>query len=111
MKYQSGSLKATMLTSGFLSILFSAVSVLAHSPLCDCFLNDDESITCEGGFSDGSSAEGIDIRVVDDSGRVLLAGKMDAKSQYTFTAPQEEYHVVFDAGENHSVTIYQEDIE
>ncbi len=90
---------------------FSDLFVYAHSPLCDCFDNGDGSITCEGGFSDGGSADGVDIRVLDLQDKVLFAGKMDSSSSYTFSVPADEYYVVFDAGKGHLVTIYSSDIE
>ena len=49
-----------------LTMLF-ATAALAHSPLCSCFDNGDGTITCEGGFSDGSSASGVKMQVVDGS--------------------------------------------
>ena len=42
-------------------LLISALAArfaLAHSAVCSCFDNGDDTITCEGGFSDGSSAAG-----------------------------------------------------
>ena len=54
----------------------------AHSPVCNCYDNGDGTITCEGGFSDGSSAEGVPIRVVDARERVLVNGKMDAAGTF-----------------------------
>lgn len=91
--------------------MFSLPVAMAHSPICDCYDNGDGTVTCEGGFSDGSSATGVAIRVVNTQGRVLLVGKMDDKSSYSYNKPAEEYHVIFDAGDNHTVTIYSEDIE
>jgi hypothetical protein len=82
----------------------------AHSAVCSCFDNGDDTITCEGGFSDGSSAAGVAIRVLDDRERVLLEGKMDDAGAYSFKKPEVDYHVVFDAGQSHVVTIYGGDI-
>lgn len=91
--------------------IFILPVAMAHSPICDCYDNGDETVTCEGGFSDGSSATGVAIRIVNTQGKVLLAGKMDDKSNYSYKKPEQEYHVIFDAGDNHTVTIYSEDIE
>jgi hypothetical protein len=77
----------------------------------NCYDNGDETVTCEGGFSDGGSAEGVPIRILDLRERVLIDAKMDAQGTFSFEKPQEEFHVVFDAGEGHEVTIYPEDIE
>ena len=77
----------------------------AHTPLCSCYDNGDGTITCEGGFSDGSSASGVRMRVENGSKNVLIEGKMNEDSEYTFDKPQENYHVVFDAGEGHVIEI------
>ena len=92
-------------------LLFLARPGIAHSPICNCYDNGDDTITCEGGFSDGASAAGVSIRIVDDRDRVLLDGVMDDDSTYTFDRPSEEFHVIFDAGQSHLVTIYSDDIE
>lgn len=83
----------------------------AHSPICNCYDNGDGTVTCEGGFSDGASAAGVAIRVVDAQERVLIDGKMDDSGTFSFTKPEQEFHIVFDAGQSHVVTIFGEDIE
>ena len=83
----------------------------AHTPICNCYDNGDDTITCEGGFSDGGSAEGVPIRILDLRERVLIDAKMATDSTYSFTKPDEEFHIIFDAGDSHIVTIYEEDIE
>jgi len=95
--------------------------VLAHTPLCSCYDNGDGTITCEGGFSDGSSAAGVAMKVVDkkdevisvkdkDGKTVSLEGKMDEDSEFTFIKPKVPYTVIFDAGPGHKVIIKGEDI-
>jgi hypothetical protein len=86
-------------------------TVAAHSPICFCFLDEDDTIACEGGFSDGASAEGVAIRVLDDRDRVLIEGAMDENSEYRFARPNGDFHVVFDAGDEHTVTIFEDEIE
>lgn len=93
------------------ALLALAGSAMAHSPICACYDNGDGTVTCEGGFSDGASAEGVGMRIVDESDRVLEAGEMDAQSTYTFDMPDGEFHVIFDAGMSHIVTIFSGDIE
>ena len=80
-------------------------AALAHTALCSCFDNADGTITCEGGFSDGSSASGVGLIVKDGSGKVLEQGAMDKTSKYTFKKPEGAYAVVFDAGEGHKIAI------
>jgi hypothetical protein len=88
-----------------------AATALAHHAICDCFLNDDNTITCEGGFSDGASATGIPLRVLDSDGKVLIEGVMSEKSEFTFAKPAVDFRVEFDAGEGHVVKIDGRDIE
>ena len=97
---------------GLLAIggLFLPGQALAHTPLCSCYDNGDGTITCEGGFSDGSSAAGVEMRVVDSDGKVLLKGKMDEDSEFTCEKPDGPYKVLFDAGPGHLVEVDGEDI-
>lgn len=90
--------------------LFLVGQALAHTPLCSCYDNGDGTITCEGGFSDGSSAAGVEMRVEDKKGKVLIKGKMDEDSEFTFDKPPGTYKVVFNAGEGHVVEVDGKDI-
>lgn len=82
----------------------------AHTPLCSCYDNGDGTITCEGGFSDGSSASGVKMRVEDGAGKVLVEGQMSASSEFVFDKPAGDYKVVFDGGEGHKIEIKGKDI-
>ncbi len=84
--------------------------VLAHTPLCSCYEGGDGTVICEGGFSDGSSAAGVEVRVVDEDGTVLIKGKMDEFSEFMFDKPDGPYKVIFDAGPGHEVEIKSKDI-
>ena len=100
----------------FLITILAAVCVLttslgfAHTPLCSCYDNGDGSITCEGGFSDGSSAAGVQLRVLEKGGKVLLKGKMDEDSEFTFKRPSGPFKVQFDAGPGHLVEVEGKEI-
>ncbi|WDP92742.1 MAG: hypothetical protein HUN04_24675 [Desulfobacter sp.] len=99
-------MKIKLLITAFLALgILSAPVCQAHTPLCSCYDNGDGSITCEGGFSDGSSASGVEMRVEDKDGKVLVKGKMSQDSEYTFDKPAAAYKVVFDAGEGHKVVV------
>jgi hypothetical protein len=87
-----------------------ALPAAAHNAICDCFLNDDDTITCEGGFSDGASATGIPLRVLDSDGKVLIEGAMSEKSEFSFAKPTVDFRVEFDAGEGHVIGIDGRDI-
>jgi len=92
------------------SMLFAATFAHAHTPLFDCFDNGDETITCEGGFSDGASAQGVVIRLLDAQGKVLQQGELDAAGSITMAKPKGEYSVTFTAGADHSITVLGDDI-
>ena len=77
----------------------------AHTPLCSCSDEGDGTILCEGGFSDGSSAAGVEMRVLDSAGKVIVKGKMDEDSEFTFNKPKGPYKVQFDAGPGHLVEV------
>jgi len=81
----------------------------AHTPLCSCYDNG-ESILCEGGFSDGSSASGTGMKVLDASGKVITEGKMNNLSEFEFAKPEGEFKVIFEGGEGHSIEINSSDI-
>ena len=92
--------KKMLLLAAAMSFLFVAAQAWAHTPLCSCYDNGDGTITCEGGFSDGSSAAGVAMKVMDASGKVVLQGKMDKSSTYSFKKPAGNYSVMFDAADN-----------
>lgn len=87
-----------------------AGQVFAHTPLCSCYDNGDGTVFCEGGFSDGSSASGVKIRVLDASGNAVIEGAMSENSEFEFDKPDGDYKVVFDAGPGHEITIEGKDI-
>jgi hypothetical protein len=96
---------------GPLALAAWAVAAYGHNAICDCFDNGDDTITCEGGFSDGAKAVGVALRVVDQAGKVLIDGKMSEQSDFTFAKPKVDYRVEFDAGQGHVVAIDGRDIE
>jgi hypothetical protein len=87
-----------------LSLFLTSLSY-AHTPLCSCSDEGGGTILCEGGFSDGSSAAGVKMTVVDASGKTLIEGKMNEDSEFTFKKPNVPYTVIFDAGPGHVVKI------
>ena len=65
---------------------------------------------CEGGFSDGDSAAGMRIQVVDTNGRIILVGYMDENSVFSFKKPEGKYTVIFDAGVGHITKVPNSEI-
>lgn len=90
--------------------LLAPASALAHGALCSCLDNGDNTVTCEGGFSDGSSAAGVRVFVRDSDDATVARGKMNDSSEFTFDKPNGAYTVIFDAGPGHQVEIDSRDI-
>lgn len=87
------------------AFLLCAAPAFAHTPLCDCWNESDGTVTCEGGFSDGSSAAGVAMSVVDASGKVIESGKLNELSEFSFKRPEGDFTVRFEGGEGHSLEI------
>lgn len=90
--------------------LIAAVPAFAHTPLCSCWDEGDGTVTCEGGFSDGSSAQGVIMYVKDKKGKTLQKGQMNEFSEFSFKKPLNPYSILFDAGEGHQIEVNGEDI-
>jgi hypothetical protein len=48
--------------------------------------------------------------VVKKNGKVVISGKMNEYSEFTFDKPKGSYTVIFDAGEGHKVKVKGKDI-
>jgi hypothetical protein len=103
-------MKKMMIVLTLAAMVAFAGQAFAHSPLMSCFDNGDGTITCEGGFSDGSSASGVKMHIQDGEGKSLKETKMNEDSECTFGKPASGYVVIFDAGEGHTVELNGADI-
>ncbi|WP_422775698.1 hypothetical protein ACOXXE_14205 [Pseudomonas mediterranea] len=85
-------------------------AAFAHAPVFDCYIDSDDWVTCEAGFTDGSSAAGRKIDVRDMSDKVLLEGAVGQDNTYRFQPPNGNYSVLFLGGDGHDVAIQSSDI-
>lgn len=100
-------MKKSLFALGLLGLLGG--SAFAHTALMSCFDNGDGTVTCEGGFSDGSSAAGVSFYLL-QGGKKLNETKFNDLSEVTFKKPNGEYTAVLDGGEGHIVKIKGSDI-
>lgn len=92
-----------------IAVVLTASMAFAHTALMACFAEGEGKVTCEGGFSDGSSAAGSKFRV-EQNGKTVFEGKFDQNSEITFAKPAGEYQAVLDAGDGHKVIVKSKDI-
>lgn len=92
-----------ILISSLLLAGFSA-SLSAHTAIMNCFGNGDGTVTCEGAFSDGSSASGTSFYTL-QNGKKANEMKFNEHGEVVFKKPSGEYEAVFYAGEGHEVKI------
>ena len=91
------------------SVLFCQFA-LAHAPVFDCYIERDDRVKCEAGYTDGSSAVGRKVQVRDTRDKVVLEGSIGQDNTFTFQAPAENYSVVFLGGDAHDATLQSSDI-
>lgn len=109
-KIMNNAIKCSLKLLAFAGVILCSSFSQAHAPLFDCFNEDDNTVVCEAGFSDGASAEGIEIRLLNAQGRVLEQKELGKDGSVTFKRPDEEFSVVFSAGEGHVITVIGDDI-
>lgn len=95
------------------AIFFITAALWAHTPLLYVDDNKDGTISIECGFSNGASASGLSVLLVEDKPydgpgkkwegrRILFVGTLDAVGCLEIVKPKaEKYLVVFDGGPGH----------
>jgi len=79
-------------------------TALAHSPFCLCE-KDDGKIVCKGGFSDGSSAAGVQVDLISGKEEILKSQRFDELSSACFAIPEGDFYILMDAGLGHTVEV------
>lgn len=89
--------------------VFGAAAAYAHAPVFTCS-KAGARIHCEAGYSDGASAANRTVTVLDENHKVLFEGSIKADGTYDFDPPAGAFHVFFDGGKYHEITLYSSDI-
>ncbi len=98
-------MKTRFLALALALVLAMPVMSFAHSPIFDCFDNGDGTVSCQGGFSDGSSAAGVKVHVKDASGKVVETKNLDKNGELSMKKPEGKYSLELDAGEGHAINV------
>lgn len=81
----------------------------SHTALLSCYDEGNGYILCEGGFSDGASAEGVEFRL-EQNGKEMMRTKLDEFGEVYFEKPSTRFTVILNGGEGHIVHIDGNDI-
>nr|WP_319395299.1 hypothetical protein [uncultured Desulfobacter sp.] len=79
-----------------------APCAFAHSLIVGVYSNDDDTITVEGKYDTGATAQGAQVRLESlGSGKVLFKQRLGLESELTVKMPEEPYRIVLDGGPGH----------
>lgn len=84
-------------------------TAFSHTALLSCYDEGNGYILCEGGFSDGASAEGVEFRL-EQNGSEMMRTKLDEFGEVYFEKPNGQFTVILNGGEGHVVHIDGYDI-
>ncbi|SBS31032.1 hypothetical protein MAQ5080_01834 [Marinomonas aquimarina] len=77
---------------------------LAHFPFVEC-TKETPDIVCLGGFSDGSSAQGVTIDLISYDEEIIASKTFDDHSRVQFEPYDGEFYILLDAGPGHTVEV------
>ncbi|MBM6550609.1 hypothetical protein [Marinomonas ostreistagni] len=95
------SLRRTALVA--LSGVWSSLA-LAHFPFVECHQGTVD-IVCQGGFSDGSSAQGITVDLISYDEEIIASKTFNDASSVEFAPYDGEFYILLDAGPGHTVEV------
>lgn len=95
----------------FIALLLALTSgtTQAHTIFLEC-TDTDAQIDCTGGFSDGSAVKNTPVEVLSYDEELLVSGKTDENSSFSFKRPEQEFFILMDAGPGHVVELDMMDI-
>lgn len=94
-----------------MTVLLLVGTAFAHTLFFQCWNNGDGTLSCEGGYTDGSAAAGATVSVTDANGNLIFTGQLDKSGQLKFNKPSGDFSVTCDGGPGHTVTITSKDIK
>lgn len=83
-------------------VFYAAPCAFAHALIIGAYSNDDDTITVEGKYDTGATAQGAQVRLESlNTGKVLFKQRLGIESQLTIKIPEEPYRIVLDGGPGH----------
>lgn len=99
----------TIAVIGAVSLFIGAA--WAHPPFCICKMANATTVSCEGGFADGTGVPGVRLDVIRYDESVVLQTKFGPDSTVSFKRPDGEFYMLFDAGPGQSFDVDYKDIQ
>ncbi|MEF1310639.1 hypothetical protein QTO01_11080 [Vibrio mytili] len=96
--------KANLLTTAILCSGFIPLKAFAHFPLMSCYF-EQNTVVCEAGYSDGSKAVSYEVEMFDYDDNLIAKETTDKRSIATFSHPETDFYLVFDAGHESPVEV------
>ena len=84
-------------------LVFSPQSY-AHFPLMNCYY-EEANVICQAGYSDGSSAIDYVVKMYDYEDNLIAKSTTDKASKATFSHPNQDFYLIFDAGHESPVEV------
>ncbi len=85
-------------------VLFLQTNIYAHSIIMNVFDNDDGTISIEGVFNTGESAQGALVKFeAVNGGEVLFQKRLPDEGELVVDIPKVKYKIVLDGGSGHKV--------
>ncbi|AIN92801.1 hypothetical protein H0R90_12335 [Treponema putidum] len=100
-------------------LVLGAALLFAHSVIFNCYDNGDGTFLCQGSFSNGASAEGVEIRIEnpkekDSKKKIILKTTLDKNGEAIIKYADikiKDFLIIFDAGEGHVVKLKSNQIK
>lgn len=87
-----------------------ATPAFAHEPVLKCVLLDESTVRCRGGYAEGEDAPGVNLEVIDYTGKILLSRELGKDSMLTFPRPEPGYYVLLDVGPGSQAIVEHDEI-
>lgn len=92
----------TALILALILVCWQVPCAFAHSLIVGAYSNDDDTITVEGKYDTGATAQGAQVRLESlNTGKVLFQQRLGLESELTVKIPDEPYRIVLDGGPGH----------
>jgi hypothetical protein len=96
---------------GMVAAVAISATADAHTLRVQCKKLNADDVVCRALFSDGEVARAMTVQLIDEQNdKVIRTAKTDAKGEYAFKVPGQEYSVLVQASKAEIASLSSEDI-